>query len=98
MTLVLAGVLVASVFAVGIPLGIEPSWRPNYHSFLGGELIARGELVAGLEAFEHALAAAPEDAELHNFVAYSLAISGMAAAQASRSAASKSTIVPPAAT
>ena len=72
-----AGVLVALFFALGIPLGIEPSWRPNYHLFLGGELVDRGELELALESFEHALEAERDDAELHNFVAYSLAEGGV---------------------
>jgi membrane associated rhomboid family serine protease len=50
-----------------------PTWRPNYHVFTGAELLDRGEFVAAAAHFDEALLAAPDDAQLANAVAYSLA-------------------------
>lgn len=50
-----------------------PEWRPNYHLFCGAELLDRGEFVAAAAHFDEALLAAPDEPELANAVAYSLA-------------------------
>jgi membrane associated rhomboid family serine protease len=51
----------------------EPSGRPNYHAFMGSELLGRGEFEAAAGHFDRALEAAPEDPILANAVAYALA-------------------------
>lgn len=68
---------VVGYFALGVALGVRPSWRANYHSFMGTALVERGQLEDALAAFEHAIAEHPEDAGLHNYVAYSLAEGGV---------------------
>lgn len=55
----------------------RPMWRANYHLFVGREHIARGDYRAGLPELDIALADAPEDASLHNLVAYTLAEEGL---------------------
>ena len=50
-----------------------PTWRANYHVFSGAELLDRGEFVAAAAHFDEALLVAPDDPQLANAVAYSLA-------------------------
>ncbi len=57
--------------------GAEPSWRANYHAFLGAELLERGGFERAAEHFDVALERAPEDPVLANAVAYSLAEAGI---------------------
>jgi membrane associated rhomboid family serine protease len=65
----------ASTVAAGIGLAFvarEPSWRANYHVFLGGELLARGEYERAAKSFDEALERRPDDYELANAVAWGL--------------------------
>jgi membrane associated rhomboid family serine protease len=54
-----------------------PSWRPNFHVFTGAEQLARGEFEAAAAHFDQALLASPDDVQLANAVAYSLAEAGV---------------------
>ena len=63
------GGLVAASFA--------PTWRPNYHGFMGSELLRRGEFERAAAHFDRALAGAPDDPGMANAVAYSLAEAGV---------------------
>ena len=65
------GLMVTSVAAW------SPQWRPNYHLFVGLDRFVAGELVEGLADFEVALEAEPDDADLRNYVAYTLAEAGV---------------------
>jgi membrane associated rhomboid family serine protease len=65
----------ASVVAGGVGLamaGREPTWRANYHAFVGFELLERGEYERAAASFDEALERDPEDAELANAVAWAL--------------------------
>ena len=53
-----------------------PTWRPAYHEFLGHRLLQLGQYAAAVEAFDRALAMAPDDPVLANAVAYGLAEAG----------------------
>lgn len=73
--------------AVGALIGLtaaawRPSWRANYHLFVGLDHFVRGDYQAGWPELDIALAEAPEDASLHNYVAYTLAEEGLELARA----------------
>lgn len=73
--------LLRTLLWVGVGVGLlgtawaasAPTWRADYHVFNGAELLRRGEFVAAAEHFDQALAAAPDDPQLANAVAYALA-------------------------
>jgi membrane associated rhomboid family serine protease len=77
------GARAASAIAValglcgGVVASAAPDWRPNYPVFMGSELLNREESGRAVGYFESALALAPEDHELANAVAYSLAEAGV---------------------
>ncbi len=54
-----------------------PEFRPNYQLLTGLELLERGDLAAGLERLDRALALKPGDAEAQNAAAYTLALQGV---------------------
>lgn len=65
----------ASVLAGAVGLAVvgrEPTWRANYHAFVGFELLERGEYERAAASFDEALQRDPEDAELANSVAWAL--------------------------
>lgn len=65
----------ASALAMGVGLVFvarEPSWRANYHVFVGFELLERGEYERAAAALDHALEENPEDAGMANAVAWAL--------------------------
>jgi Tfp pilus assembly protein PilF len=70
----------SAVLAGLVGLGVaarEPSWRPSYHALIGAEQLARGDFERAAGHFDQALLASPEDAQLANAVAYSLAEAGV---------------------
>ena len=67
---------VAAVTALSVAAW-RPSWRANYHLFVGIDHFTRGDYEAGLPELDVALADAPENASLHNYVAYTLAEEGL---------------------
>jgi membrane associated rhomboid family serine protease len=70
-------VLVGLGLCAGFVVAAAPDWRPNYPVFMGSELLARGQFEDAVGHFDLALAAAPEDHQLANAVAYSLAEAGV---------------------
>jgi membrane associated rhomboid family serine protease len=65
---------VVAVLLVGLGIaGARPSWRANFDLFMGSELLRRGDYEAAVGHFDRALERKPEDPELANSVAYSLA-------------------------
>jgi membrane associated rhomboid family serine protease len=69
--------LVGLGLCAGVVASAAPDWRPNYPVFMGSELLSRGEFEQAVGHFEVALASAPEDHQLANAVAYSLAEAGV---------------------
>jgi membrane associated rhomboid family serine protease len=68
-------------------LGAEPTWRPNYHVFMGSELLERRDFEAAAAHFDEALeraGGAEGDPELANAVAYALAEAGVDLERAER--------------
>jgi membrane associated rhomboid family serine protease len=70
-------VLVGLGLCAGVVAAAAPEWRANYPVFMGSELLGRGEFEDAVGHFDLALAAAPEDHQLANAVAYSLAEVGV---------------------
>jgi membrane associated rhomboid family serine protease len=68
----------------GVSASSAPTWRPNYPVMMGAELLSRGDDPGAVEQFEKALAEAPEDHQLENAVAYSLAEAGVELGRAER--------------
>ncbi len=65
----------AATLAAGVGLVLlarEPSWRANYHGFVGFELLAREDFSGAAGAFDEALRREPNDPELANAVAWAL--------------------------
>lgn len=65
----------ASMMVAGVGLAVvgrEPSWRANYHVFLGFELLERGEYERAATSLDRALQQEPDDPELANAVAWGL--------------------------
>jgi membrane associated rhomboid family serine protease len=69
-------VVIAGLVGLGVAAR-EPSWRPSYHALVGAEQLARGEFEPAAAHFDQALLASPDDAQLANAVAYSLAEAGV---------------------
>jgi rhomboid protease GluP len=57
--------------------GMHPTWRPNFHVFMGSELLDRQRYEEAASHFDVALEASPDDPVLANAVAYSLAEAGV---------------------
>lgn len=74
---VASGIVVALGLGAGVLASAAPDWRPNYPKFMGSELLSRGDSENAVGYFESALALAPEDHQLANAVAYSLAEAGV---------------------
>jgi membrane associated rhomboid family serine protease len=74
---VASGVAVALCLGAAVLASAAPERRPNYPVFMGSELLSRGEFGEAVGYFESALAMAPEDHQLANAVAYSLAEAGV---------------------
>jgi membrane associated rhomboid family serine protease len=69
-------VVVAGILGLGFAAK-APAWRANYHVFMGSELLDRGAYEEAAEHFDVALEKEPDDADLANAVAYSLAEAGV---------------------
>jgi membrane associated rhomboid family serine protease len=55
----------------------SPSWRPNFHRFMGAELLTRGAYEEAAVHFDRALEQAPDDPDLANAVAWALVEAGV---------------------
>lgn len=71
--------LLSSLLSVGImvPLAASPTWRTNYHTYLGFRYLRGGDDQQALRFLEAALERTPEDASLANAVAYELSLQGV---------------------
>jgi membrane associated rhomboid family serine protease len=72
-----SGIGVALGLGAAVLVSATPVERPNYLVFMGSELLSRGQFEDAVGYFEAALASAPEDHQLANAVAYSLAEAGV---------------------
>lgn len=76
-TRIASGLVTALGLCAGVLASAAPEWRPNYPVFMGSELLGRGRSQEAVVYFDHALASAPDDHQLANAVAYSLAEAGV---------------------
>ncbi len=70
----------AATIAAGVGLafvGRAPTWRANYHAFIGFELLERGDYPEAAAALDQALALRPDDPDMCNAVAWSLVEAGV---------------------
>ncbi|MFV8751094.1 rhomboid family intramembrane serine protease [Nannocystaceae bacterium ST9] len=74
-TLGWAAVVAGGLGLVG--LGREPTWRVNYHVFVGHELLQREDFSGAAASFDEALRREPDDPELANAVAWALVEAGV---------------------
>jgi membrane associated rhomboid family serine protease len=68
---------VLALFATAIALGRAPTWRPQYHAFLGARAAAAKDTATATAHYESALALDPDNADLLNSIAYQYALDGI---------------------
>lgn len=74
---VASGLVATLGLGAAVLVSAAPDGRPNYPIFMGSELLSRGKFEDAVGHFESALASAPDDHQLANAVAYSLAEAGV---------------------